>query len=42
MKELKAFLQDGFSGCLETGKHHMEQFIAFDGNYDEEHNIQIQ
>jgi hypothetical protein len=36
MTGLKAFLQGGFSGCLETGKDHTEQFMAFDGNYDEE------
>jgi hypothetical protein len=39
---LKAFLQSGFGGCLEAGKYHMELFIASDGNYDEQHNIQIQ
>jgi len=42
MAGLKAFLQSGFSGCLEIGKYHMEKFVASDGNYDEEHNIQIQ
>jgi len=42
MSGLKAFLQSRFSGCLETGKDHTEQFIASDGNYDEEHNVQIQ
>jgi len=28
MAGLKTFLQGGFSGCLETGKYHMEQFVA--------------
>jgi len=42
MAGLKASLQSGFSGCLETGKDHTEQFRASDGNCDEEHNIKIQ
>jgi len=41
MAGLKAFLLSGFSGCFETVNYHVEQLIASDGNYDEEHNIQV-
>jgi hypothetical protein len=43
MAGLKAFLQSGISGCLETGEDHVEQqSVPSERNYDDEHNIKIQ